>query len=160
MIKSTLISTLVYLPLVAAMLFQSGSCHKSKMNANSGNANQAQGSDVRQSQTNLSGQWGGQGISMEVTDSGATLEFDCASGTITEAIATDSSGKFSAKGLFARQHPGPTREGEDTEGQSATYDGVISGENLTLTITLVKGNEKVGTFTLTRDKMGRIRRCG
>ena len=97
---------------------------------------------------------------MEVTDSGATLDFDCASGTITEVIAPDNSGKFSAKGLFVRHHPGPTREGEDTEGQPAIYAGVLEGENLTLTITLARSKEKIGTYTLTHGKMGRITRCG
>ena len=130
------------------------------MNKNSSNLNQAEVSSSQKPQTKVSGQWGGQGISMEVTDAGATLEFDCANGTITEVVVPDDSGKFSAKGLFARQHPGPTREGEDNNGEPATYEGVINGENLTLTITLVNGNEKVGTFTLAHGRMGRIRRCG
>lgn len=111
-------------------------------------------------QRKINGQWGGQGISMETTDSGATLDFDCASGTITEAIAPDSAGKFSVKGRFAPHRPGPTREDDNNEGQPATYSGVIDGENLTLTITLTKNSEKVGDFTLAHGKMGRIRRCG
>jgi len=111
-------------------------------------------------QRKISGLWGGQGISMEVTDSGATLDFDCASGSITEAIVPDSAGKFSTKGRFARQHPGPTREDENTEGQPANYSGVVDGENLTLTITLTKNSEKVGDFKLAHGKIGRIRRCG
>jgi|SRR6185436_4659692 len=112
------------------------------------------------SQRKINGLWGGQGISMEATDSGATLDFDCASGTITEPIALDSAGKFSAKGRFARQHPGPTREDDDNAGQPAIYSGVVDGENLTLTITLTKNSEKVGSFTLAHGKTGRIRRCG
>lgn len=111
-------------------------------------------------QRKISGTWGGQGISMEVTDSGATLDFDCASGAITEAIALDNAGKFSVKGRFAPHRPGPTREDDDNQGQPATYSGVVDGENLTLTITLTKNSEKVGDFTLGHGKMGRIRRCG
>jgi len=111
-------------------------------------------------QRKISGVWGGQGISMEATDTGAMLDFDCASGTITEAITPDGAGKFSVKGRFARQRPGPTREDDNNEGQPATFSGVIDGENLTLTITLTKNSEKVGDFTLTHGKMGRIRRCG
>lgn len=112
------------------------------------------------SQQKISGLWGGQGISMEATDSGATLDFDCASGAITEPIVADSAGKFSAKGRFARQRPGPTREDENTEGAPATYSGVVDGEKLTLTITLAKNSEKVGDFTLAHGKVGRIRKCG
>ena len=139
MIANTYTKALLYLPIVAAMMLPGDAC----MN-----------------QRKISGLWGGQGISMEVTDSGATLDFDCASGTITEPITLDSAGKFSAKGRFARHRPGPTREDDDTEGQPATYSGVVDGENLTLTITLAKNSEKVGDFTLAHGKMGRIRRCG
>jgi len=117
-------------------------------------------SSTTMSQRKISGLWGGQGISMEVSDSGATLDFDCASGSITEPIAPDSAGKFSVKGRFARQHPGPTREDENNAGEPAIYSGVVDGENLTLTITLTKNSEKAGSFTLAHGKIGRIRRCG
>jgi len=130
------------LPIVAAMVLQTLS------------------SNTPMSQRKISGLWGGQGISMEATDSGATLDFDCASGTITEPILPDSAGKFSVKGRFARQRPGPTREDENNDGQPASYSGVVNGENLTLTITLAKNSEKVGDFTLVHGKTGRIRRCG
>jgi hypothetical protein len=130
------------LPIVAAMVLQTLS------------------SNTPMSQGKISGLWGGQGISMEATDSGATLDFDCASGIITEPILPDSAGKFSVKGLFARQRPGPTREDENNDGQPASYSGVVNGENLTLTITLAKNSEKVGDFTLAHGKTGRIRRCG
>ena len=120
--------------------------------------NQSTNNSTTTSQRKISGTWGGQGISMEVTDSGATLDFDCASGSITESIAPDSAGKFSAKGLFARQHPGPTREDEE-QGEPASYSGTINGESLTLTIKLTKNSEQVGTFTLAHGKTGRIRRC-
>src|ERR1041384_5514347 len=108
---------------------------------------QALCSSTPMSQQKISGLWGGQGISMEATDSGATLDFDCDSGAISEPIVADSAGKFSAKGRFARQRPGPTREDENTEGAPATYSGVVDGEKLTLTITLAKNSEKVGDFT-------------
>lgn len=116
--------------------------------------------NMSQTEKKMNGTWGGQGVSMEVTDSGASLDFDCATGSITEAIVPDSAGKFTVKGLFARQRPGPTREGEENDGQAATYAGVVSGENLTLTITLARSNEKAGPFTLGHGKPARIRKCG
>lgn len=158
MIKYGLPGVLLCLPLAAGMLLQSGSCHDSKMNQN--NNSQTQNTNAPAPQKKMQGEWGGQGISMEVTDTGATLGFDCATGSITEAIVPDSAGKFSVKGVFARQHPGPTREDDVNEGQPANYAGVIEGENLTLTITLTRNNEKAGTFTLGHGRIGRIRRCG
>ena len=107
----------------------------------------------------MQGQWGAQGVSMEVTGSGATLEFDCANGSISEAIVLDGSGKFAVKGFFATEHPGPIREGEDTSGQPATYTGSVDGQTLTLTIALTGTGKTIGTFTLTSGKVGRIRKC-
>lgn len=159
MIKNGLPGLLLSLPLAAGMLLQSGSCHGSKSH-NSNNMSQTQNSNAPAAKKKLNGEWGGQGISMEVTDTGATLGFDCATGSITEPIVPDGAGRFSVKGLFARQHPGPTREDDNNEGQPANYSGLIEGENLTLTITLTRNAEKVGTFTLGHGRPGRIRRCG
>jgi hypothetical protein len=159
MIKNSLSGILLCLPLAAGMFLPAGSCNELKVHKTS-NMNQNQNSSAPVVQKKLNGMWGGQGVSMEVTDNGARLDFDCATGSITEAIAPDSAGKFTVKGLFARQRPGPTREGEENDGQPATYTGVIDGENLTLTITLARSNEKAGTFTLGHGKPARIRRCG
>ena len=159
MIKNSLPGILLCLPLAAGMFLPAGSCNELKMRKTS-NMNQTQNSSAPVAQKKLNGLWGGQGVSMEVTDNGARLDFDCATGSITEAIVPDSAGKFTVKGLFARQRPGPTREGEENDGQPATYTGVINGENLTLTITLARSNEKAGTLTLGHGKPARIRRCG
>ncbi len=50
------------------------------MNANTSTSSQSR---------DLRGTWGGQSIAMEVTDAGATIEYDCAHGRITEKIAPD-----------------------------------------------------------------------
>ena len=119
------------------------------MNANANTS--AQSRDLR-------GQWGGQHIAMEVTDAGATIEYDCAHGRITEKIVPDADGKFEAKGLHARERGGPTRQGENNE-QPAVYRGSIKGETMTLTVELTQNNENIGEFTLTQGKPGRIRKC-
>jgi hypothetical protein len=119
------------------------------MNANANTARQSR---------DLSGTWGGEHIAMEVTDAGAQIEFDCANGRITEKIAPDADGKFKAKGVYARERPGPTRMGEDNE-QPATYSGSIKEKTMTLTIELTRNNETVGTFTLTQGSTGRVRKC-
>ena len=119
------------------------------MNANPSTASQSR---------DLRGMWGGEHIAMEITDAGATIEYDCAHGSITEKIAPDSDGKFAAKGIHKRERGGPTRQGED-EGQPAKYRGTIKDQTMTLTVELTENNESAGTFTLTQGKTGRIRKC-
>ena len=119
------------------------------MNANTSTASQSR---------DLRGTWGGQSIAMEVTDAGATIEYDCAHGRITEKISPHADGKFEAKGIHKRERGGPMRQGED-EGQPAIYRGSVKDETMTLTVELAENNEAVGTFTLTQGKTGRIRKC-
>ena len=114
---------------------------------------------TRQNTTDLKGIWGGDHISMEVADSGAEINYDCAHGSITEKIAPDRDGKFLVKGSHVREHPGPIRSDEDQSGRPATYHGLIDGETMTLTVTLTGSKETVGTFTLTHGKSGRVRKC-
>jgi len=143
------------LPL-ALSLWQNSSCRNgnsnagdSIMNAKSNNASQ---------QDDLRGQWGGEHISMEVTDDGAKLEYDCAHGRISEKIVPDSHGNFEAKGFHARERGGPVRPDENNE-QPALYRGSIKEKTMTLTVELSPDNEAVGTFTLTHGSAGRVRKC-
>ncbi|MGZ5483123.1 MAG: hypothetical protein ACXWID_14195 [Pyrinomonadaceae bacterium] len=150
------IGILFALPL-ALFLWQGSSCRSSKANSN-GNAPMNANTSTANQSRDLRGTWGGEHIAMEVTDAGATIEYDCAHGRITERIAPDSQGKFEAKGAHTRERGGPTRQGED-EGQPAIYRGSVKDETMTLTVELVENNESVGTFTLTHGKTGRIRKC-
>lgn len=152
---------LLSLPLLLILFSQSGSCHDSKMKTNSNNSNQTQNSNsaAEEKRNQLKGSWGGQGISMEVINEEANLNFDCARGTISEAMVPDSNGKFVVKGSFARERPGPTRESDDADELQATYSGVLDGNTLTLTITINRTRSEAGTFTLKQGQTGRIRRC-
>jgi hypothetical protein len=105
------------------------------------------------------GTWGGEHIALEVTDKGATIDYDCAHGSITERIIPDSSGKFLVKGFHVKERFGPARQGDDMTGQPATYTGIRDGDTLTITVTLAETKEAVGTYTLTHGKPGRVRKC-
>jgi len=105
------------------------------------------------------GVWGGQGISLEVNDSGAEINYDCAHGTITGKIIPDRVGKFVAKGFHVREHGAPARQEENTPGQPVTYQGSIAGETMTLKVTQSETKKPIGTFTLTRGQAGRVRKC-
>lgn len=110
-------------------------------------------------QKQLLGIWGGEGISLEIEGSHATVTFDCAHGNITDSMVPNEAGKFEVNGFFVRERGGPTRRDDSTQGLPATYSGVVSGDTLTLTIVLTKTKEALGDFTLTRGKAGRLRRC-
>ena len=105
------------------------------------------------------GQWGATGIAMEVTESGARVEFDCAHGSIGEPLLLDSDGRFDVKGLFFREHGGPIRQGEETKGQPARYAGQVAGENMTLTVKPEESDTPIGSFNLAHGKAGRLRKC-
>lgn len=172
MIERNLLGALFCLPL-ALVLWQGSSCHSNHANANSNsarddrlsanaNANSAKvnnNSKTTQAPADLTGIWGGDHISMEVTESGASINYDCAHGTISEKIVPDRDGHFAAQGSHVREHPGPVRLGEDATGQATTYRGSVDGDTMQLTVILSKSNETVGTFTLTHGKNGRVRKC-
>src|SRR3954466_6011624 len=105
--------------------------------------------------TLATGAWGGDHVIMNVTDGGAELEFDCASGQISEPLKVDAAGDFDVRGKYAGEHPGPTRD-EDTS-TPARYHGHIDHDSMNLTI--VSGKETVGSFTLTRNRQPILRKC-
>lgn len=104
------------------------------------------------------GSWGGDHIGLDVSDTGGRVEYDCAHGTIDGPLTLDAQGRFEARGAHVRERGGPVREDDPQTGVPARYRGAVSGDTMTLTVTLDGGGE-VGTFTLTRGRAGRIRKC-
>src|SRR5215211_7025508 len=88
------------------------------------------------------GDWGGEHIGLVVTANGATIEYDCAIGTIdTQLIATD--GSFSASGTHTRGHGGPIRQDEIPDKHPTRYEGRVDGETMILDVTLTDSGEKL-----------------
>lgn len=105
------------------------------------------------------GQWGGQHVGMEVSDSGAQLEFDCAHGGIDEAIVLSKDGRFDVKGTYAQERPGPRRE-DDNAARPVRYVGEVEGKTMRLTIRAGDGStDAIGSYTLEHGKAGVIRKC-
>ena len=148
---------LLCLPL---MIFvgENSSCRNSSSNSAIDPPVNASTANSSNQATSVLGRWGGQHISMEVAETGAEIDYDCAHGRITEKLAPDRDGKFIVKGVHAKERGGPTRIGEQNE-EAASYRGSISGDTMTLTVTLTKNNETVGTFTLKHGSTGRVRKC-
>jgi hypothetical protein len=105
------------------------------------------------------GSWGGPHISIAVGPRSATIEYDCANGTIDGPLTFDSKGRFTWRGTHNREHPGPVRVDEVSNGRRAIYTGTIKGDTMTLTVKLADSNEAVDSFTLKRGGAGRVFKC-
>jgi hypothetical protein len=104
------------------------------------------------------GNWGGQHIGMVVNADGATIEYDCARGTIDQTLLA-ADGMFTAIGTHIREHGGPVRDGETADKHPARYDGRTDGKTMTLEVTLTDSGEKLGTFTLQRGSSPSVFKC-
>jgi hypothetical protein len=149
-----LTTILAALPLLMAIFFQGDSCGSPKQQSiNPKNV------AVQQEGRMIKGTWGGDHISMEVTDEGAQVEFDCAHGTVSEPLRVDSQGKFRATGTHTRERGGPQRVGGEDEGVPVIYSGTTDGKTATFTITNSATDEVIGTFSLTLGKRSRLHKC-
>jgi len=105
------------------------------------------------------GTWGAMGVNMEVTDSGARIEYDCAHGTIDQPLLLDADGRLDVKGHHFREHGGPIRQGEESNGEPVRYVGQVTGDTLTLEVKPEGSDTPIGNHQLVRGKMGRIHKC-
>ncbi len=109
--------------------------------------------------TTLVGDWGGEHVALTITSLGGSLEFDCAHGTIDEPIVPDADGAFDARGVYVREHGGPIREGEPPDSHPARYVGRIDRSRMTLTVTLMDGDEWIAHYTLVQNAPPRVYKC-
>jgi hypothetical protein len=113
----------------------------------------------RKMQRMSTGSWGAPHIRIEVGPRSATIDYDCANGTIDGPLTLDSKGRFTWHGTHRREGPGPVRVESASDGQPAIYTGSVKGDTMTLTVKLAKSNEVVDTFTLKRGGAGRVFKC-
>jgi hypothetical protein len=113
----------------------------------------------RKMQRISTGSWGAPHIRIDVGQSSATIDYDCANGTIDGPLTFDSRGRFTWRGTHRREGPGPIRVGHEFKGSLALYTGSIKGDTMTLTVKLTDTNEVVDTYTLKRGSFGRVFKC-
>ena len=106
-----------------------------------------------------SGTWAGEHALFRFTARGATAEFDCASGAITEPVRLDAQQEFAAAGWYRRDPGGPADVSATPEpGTPATYHGARSGSHLEVLIELDNG-ASYGPFQLTLGAEPALVRC-
>ena len=106
------------------------------------------------------GVWGGNHIRMEVYDSGADIEFDCARGSIPQRLQLDDEGRFKAPGIYIAQTPAPAAVdgGSPSSGVNATYTGILSGLSLRLQV-FIDGQDTPRIFDLVHGDQGHLAKC-
>ena len=103
------------------------------------------------------GVWGGDHINIEVGSKSASIEYDCAHGTIEGPLVLDASGRFNLRGTHTPERGGPIRADEQPRSQPAKFVGSISGNKMTLTLKLEGFDDE--TFTLEKGKQGELFKC-
>jgi hypothetical protein len=104
-----------------------------------------------------SGQWGGDHVQLTVGNAGATVEFDCAHGTLDEPLVLDESGRFDVKGSLVGE-AGPIRKDDTDNARPARYRGQTDGEHMTLEVSVDAG-ESAGTFSLAKGGSAKLVKC-
>ena len=156
-----MVQTLLILPLTLALALHGGSCRNHNMNDHQ-NARLTQGAAADAPRTAgderrvAAGAWGGPHILLDVTETGARVEFDCAHGTLAEPLILKD-GRFDVAGTFVRERGGPIREGQQEKGVPARYKGELDGKRMTLTLSFADTDEE--TFTLTHGQAPRLVKC-
>ena len=117
------------------------------------------GIGARRMQRVSNGTWGGLHIQFEISNGAIAVEYDCAHGSVTGPLTIDRVGRFSWRGTYTRERGGPIRMGQKDDNQAATYSGSIKGNTMKLTVRLENSSLEPQTFTLERDKVGRVFKC-
>jgi len=117
------------------------------------------GNHVPRSKGLIVGAWGGEHISLQVSEDGATVEYDCAHGTIPRRIILDRRGRFDVSGTHVEEHGGPIRESKQLDGYPVRFIGRISGKRMQLTVRNSVTKRLIGIFTLVYGQEAELVKC-
>jgi len=104
------------------------------------------------------GDWGGEHVRLSVKEDRASVDFDCAHGTIEHRMNLDQDGHFDVEGDFVREHGGPIRKDEAEEHQRVRYQGSVEERAMSLTVVFPDG-QSLGPFQLGQGSVGRVVKC-
>jgi len=105
------------------------------------------------------GNWGGEHVGMVVTDTGATLEYDCAAGRITGPLRLETDGSFTWNGVHMPGHGGPIQIDEPPNEHPARYTGRANASKIEFTLDVLDMPGTVMTFTMTHGANPHVFKC-
>jgi hypothetical protein len=175
-----ILTALIWFPILFAFVLQSDSCRRSNMPGPPATKSPpAESTQIPDSSPNMSnevkglplGTWAGPGIQLTVTEGGGSLEYDCAHGTIEQRVMLDANGAFDLKGTYESETGGPSQisiapeetasgpSKKTSSGYQARYSGKVTGQTMTLSVTLNDRRTPVGTFKLAYGAPSKLRKC-
>lgn len=95
----------------------------------------------------MTGEWGGKHVHLNLTESGGTLAYDCAAGTMAGPLRLDADGVFSAVGTHTAGKGGAETGGAVPPTYRVRYAGTVRGKRMRLH-GRVDGGEVLGPFSL------------
>ncbi len=107
----------------------------------------------------LEGSWGGEGVALEITDEGVSLEFDCATGAVEVPLGLDGSGSFTWPGTFTPGQGGPVQEDHQPEPEPAVYSGAVRGDRMSLGGSFGAADTPIGPYQLRKGERAVLRKC-
>ena len=105
------------------------------------------------------GRWGGVGLSIEVTSSGAKMELDCAHGTIDSPLILDDQGNFDLPGTLVLEHGGPVRQGEPERKEAVRVTGRLDGQTLRVRVVRPDAPKQRDSISVALGKPPILRKC-
>ena len=94
---------------------------------------------------------------LTVSDTGGSVEFDCAHGTLDAPLKVDTEGRFDVPGSLVREG-GPVMPGREGDKQSVRYSGRVSGSSMDLDL-LGEAGDSMGSFRLKLGDRGKLLKC-
>jgi hypothetical protein len=107
----------------------------------------------------LVGLWGGEHISMQVTEVRTDIEYDCARAMIEQRITLDGRGRFDVPGTQFAERGGPVRQNGQPAGYPVRFAGQVIGKRMELSVRDSSTKSLIGNFTLVHGAEGKLRKC-
>jgi hypothetical protein len=105
------------------------------------------------------GIWSGKHITLEISESNAIVDYDCAKGNIGKKISLDKNNSFSIIGEYTEENGGPVRANADSNAIKVVYIGHIVSKKMSLTVKEKDNNKLIGKFTLYFGKEPYLVKC-